>query len=111
MKRVILILFLVVNLQAGVWSSLSSSGFQGAYQSLNNMVEIRNQKIQNFWENEINPLIKEISKETKEKEKKLSILKELEKDLLLTEKNIQFYLNQKKELLGNEANIISEKGR
>lgn len=107
MKKLILILFLSVNAYAGVWSSLSQSGFHQAYAELNAFVQSENDYISNFWKQRIKPLIEEISEETKEKEKKLKIIRELEKENLLIENQINFLLNKKKELFSNEANIIS----
>ncbi len=110
MKKIILFfLFLFVsNSYAGVWSSMSKSGFNGAYVELNDFVKNQNSYIEKFWNEEIKPIIDKIAKKEKEKEKKLKILRELEKNNLITDKKIEFLLNQKKELLSNEANIISK---
>lgn len=99
---------LISNSYAGVWSSMSTSGFNGAYVELNDFVKNQNSYIEKFWNEEIKPIIDKIAKKEKEKEKKLKILRELEKNNLITDKKIEFLLNQKKELLSNEANIISK---
>ncbi|EAH8851040.1 hypothetical protein CDJ58_03735 [Campylobacter lari] len=106
-KILLLIMFFYIHLNAGLWSSLSYSGFNEAYAELNGYVSEENKYIENFWKERIRPLIENIAKQTKEKDEKLKVLRELEKENLLIQKKIDFLLNQKKELLSNEANAIS----
>ncbi|ELU1350303.1 hypothetical protein [Campylobacter helveticus] len=109
MFRTILTLSLLsIFAYAGVWSSMAQSGFSGAYNQLNNFVSNQNKEIEDFWNNEIKPLVEEINKESKAKEEKLAILRELEKAILLNEKEIEFLLHKENELLGNKANVIGQ---
>ncbi|HEH5091024.1 TPA: hypothetical protein SG772_001632 [Campylobacter coli] len=108
-KKIILFFLLSFqNLFGGVYSYLSSSGFNGAYGELNSFVSSENNEIENYWKNEIKPLIEKINEEIKKKEKNTKIIKELEKKYLLQTKEINFLLEKKKQLLSNQANIISE---
>ncbi|ELW9007495.1 hypothetical protein SIN57_001172, partial [Campylobacter upsaliensis] len=83
MFKIILILIFSMSLYAGVWSSMGQSGFSGAYNELNQFISTQNKEIDDFWNNEIKPLIEEINKESKAKNEKLTILRELEKAVLL----------------------------
>ncbi|ELE6086731.1 hypothetical protein RMS28_001909 [Campylobacter coli] len=75
---------------------------------MNSFVSRQNNEIENYWKNEIKPLIEKINEEIKKKEKNTKIIKELEKKYLLQTKEINFLLEKKKQLLSNQANIISE---
>ena len=90
---------------AGVWSSLSSSGIDSAYSSLNSFVTSKNNEIKQFWETNIQTLLEEINKESQEKEKSLKELRALQKELLLNKKEINFLLKQHNELLSAKANV------
>lgn len=90
---------------AGVWSSLSSSGINSAYSSLNSFVTSKNNEIKRFWEMNIKTLLEEISKESQEKEKNLKELRVLQKELLLNKKELNFLLKQHNELLSTKANV------
>ncbi|HBK1659573.1 TPA: hypothetical protein LGB12_001911, partial [Campylobacter coli] len=74
---------------------------------MNSFVSSQNNEIENYWKNEIKPLIEKINEEIKKKEKNTKIIKELEKKYLLQTKEINFLLEKKKQLLSNQANIIS----
>ncbi|WP_270979617.1 hypothetical protein [Campylobacter helveticus] len=111
MFKIILILIFSMSLYAGVWSSMGQSGFSGAYNELNQFVSTQNKEIDDFWNNEIKPLVEEINKESKAKNEKLTILRELEKAVLLNEKEVEFLLHKENELLGNKANVIAEKDK
>ncbi|WP_276950787.1 hypothetical protein [Helicobacter rodentium] len=109
MKRFLILLsllFLFGSLSfAGVWSSLSSSGIDSAYSSLNSFVTSKNNEIKQFWETNIQTLLEEINKESQEKEKSLKELRALQKELLLNKKEINFLLKQHNELLSAKANV------
>lgn len=109
MKRFLILLsllFLFGSLGfAGVWSSLSSSGIDSAYSSLNSFVTSKNNEIKQFWETNIQTLLEEINKESQEKEKSLKELRALQKELLLNKKEINFLLKQHNELLSTKANV------
>lgn len=109
MKRFLILLsllFLFGSLSfAGVWSSLSSSGIDSAYSSLNSFVTSKNNEIKQFWETNIQTLLEEINKESQEKEKSLKELRALQKELLLNKKEINFLLKQHNELLSTKANV------
>lgn len=108
MKRFLILLsfFLFSSLSfAGVWSSLSSSGIDSAYSSLNSFVTSKNNEIKQFWETNIQTLLEEINKESQEKEKSLKELRALQKELLLNKKEINFLLKQHNELLSTKANV------
>ena len=108
MFRIILLLvFFNVFSFAAIWSSMEQSGFNSAYNELNAFVSSQNKEIDNFWNNEIKPLIQEINKESKAKEEKLQILRELEKEMLLDEKETEFLIHKENELLDNKANVIA----
>ena len=105
MKTFLILLISFVFSFAGVWSSLSSSGRNGAYSELNSFVNSNNNEIKNFWDNEIKNLMVEIEKESKEREKNLKQLEALNKELLLNKEELYFLLKQNNELLGIEADI------
>ena len=90
---------------AGVWSSLSRSGIDSAYSSLNSFVTSKNNEIKQFWETNIQTLLEEINKESQEKEKSLKELRALQKELLLNKKESNFLLKQHNELLSTKANV------
>ena len=87
------------------YSSLGEDGFPSAYselaQKINQKVEMLNQK----YKSDIQEMVKEIEKETQEKEKNINILKALEKELSLSQMEIDFILKQELEILSNHANI------
>lgn len=89
-------------------SFIVDSGSKEAYGNLDDFLKENNNKIKDYWENEVGRVIEEIKKQSKERENKLKILKNLEKERLFVNKEIEFLLKQESELLGNEASIESE---
>ena len=102
MFKIILILIFSMSLYAGVWSSMGQSGFSGAYSELNQFVSTQNKEIDDFWNNEIKPLIEEINKESKAKNEKLTILRELEKAVLLSDKLSQKIVEKINQMGGSQ---------
>lgn len=107
LKRMILFLMIASVSYAGVWSSSGEDGIHQAFSELDELVKQLNEKTQDKWTNEIEPLIEEVAKETNKKNTLLKEIEAIEKDKVVNEKEIIFYLEQEKNLLGNYDSIIS----
>ncbi|STQ88919.1 hypothetical protein [Helicobacter pullorum] len=90
---------------AGVWSSMSSNGIQGAYASLDVLISTREEAIRTIWSSQINPLLQNIRNNTAEKKLLLEQISGLQKKINISQKNKIFLLEQEKKLLGKIIDI------
>ncbi|QKG30294.1 hypothetical protein [Campylobacter sp. RM16187] len=106
MKYLVTLFFLVIATANGAtWSNMQKSGFNQAWERTKNFTTQENEKIEQFWTDEIKPLIEKIAEQVKLKEQNLKTIKALEAEINLTDKEILFLFEKEKQLLGNEANV------
>lgn len=91
----------------GVVISQLLIGWTNNWTCFNQNIRDANKDIENFWKNDIKPIIDDIKKESDTRNKNLKIIKALEKERLLIQKEIEFYLKQETELLSNQADLES----
>lgn len=104
--KVLSIFILLSNLAYGaVWSSMTSSGIDLQYMTLNQFIKAQNKKIQEFWEKDIADLISKIANEQKTEEEIYKKIEQIEKEILLIQKEKSFLLKQEIQLLDNYQNI------
>lgn len=89
-------------------SLVVESGSSSAFGDLEDFLKEKNDKINDYWKDEIKPIINKIKEESSQREKKLKTLREIEKQRLIANKQIEFLVQQESELLSNKANIESE---
>lgn len=92
---------------SGVVISQLLIGWTNNWTCFNQNIRDANKDIENFWKNDIKPIIDDIKKESDTRNKNLKIIKALEKERLLIQKEIEFYLKQETELLSNQADLES----
>lgn len=84
-----------------------SVGWSKNWTCFNSNIEDANKDIENFWKNDIKPIIDDIKEESDKRKANLKIIKALERERLLIHKEIEFYLKQEAELLSNQADLES----
>lgn len=105
MKKIFVLSIFIISCFGATWSSVALSGISIAYTGLENLVNSKNNEIKNFWDTNIGNLIKEIEKESKERERNLKQLEALDKELLLNKKELNFLLEQNNNLLNIKASV------
>lgn len=105
MKKLVLLYALTAFCFGEDYSNMEGSGFSFAWQKVEQNSTQENEKIKDYWQNEIKPLIEKIAKEVKIKNENLNIIKALEKDIALKNSQILFLLEQEKQLLSKESEI------
>lgn len=112
MKKLFICVFLLhIQLYGAVpvpCSLVIESGSSSAFEDLEDFLKEKNDKINDYWKNDIKPIINKIKEESSQREEKLKKLREIEKERLVTNKQIEFLVQQEAELLSNKANIESE---
>ncbi|CAD7289499.1 hypothetical protein LMG7974_01576 [Campylobacter majalis] len=94
----------LTSLSGATWSNMQKSGFNQAWERTKQFSTKENEKIEQYWINEIQPLIEKIAEQVRQKEENIKTLKALEIEINLSDREILFLLEQEKQLLGNEAN-------
>lgn len=81
------------------------AGWLNNWTCFNNNIRDANKDIENFWKNDIKPIIDDIKEESDKRKANLKIIKALERERLLIHKEIEFYLKQETELLSNQTDL------
>lgn len=87
--------------------SALGNNWSSNWKCFNDNIRDANTDIEDYWQNEIKPIIEDIKEESESRKKKLETIKRLEKERLLVHKEIEFLLQQESELLSNQADLES----